>query len=77
MYEKTNQQNAATILNNLHDITVAILNRYDFGETNDLKGFANIYCEKYIEVYNEVETTYSSIRSQKVKINATFASKTE
>ena len=70
MPDKNNQQNAVLILNNIHNVTAAILNRYDFGETGDLREFTGAYCEKYIEVYNKIESTYTEIKNQKVKIIA-------
>jgi hypothetical protein len=56
--KKLDNADKALIQNNANSIIVGILNRLDFGETDDLEKFIKAYCGKYVEVYKFIDKNF-------------------
>lgn len=54
----------------LHDLTLKIIDNYNFGNSSDIKELADSYYNKYIEVYN-----YLYEKSKTLKIENSEPSK--
>lgn len=45
-------------INNFHDITLEILKKYNFSNESDITKLADVYSDKYIEIYNYLVRKY-------------------